>query len=133
MEDQKLTGESMEQKIKKEMGAVESGQKTESKKTAPKGKNTGMAIVAYIVFFIPLLTEDKNDPFVKFHVKQGLTLFVAWIAAGFVSMIPVIGWTLSPFLTLAMLALAIVGIVNASKGEQKPLPFIGKLADNFKI
>ena len=47
---------------------------------APKpsaGHNTGMAVLAYILFFIPLLTDAKNDPFVKFHVKQGLVLFLA--------------------------------------------------------
>jgi len=34
-------------------------------------KNTAMGIIAYIVFFVPLLTSSKNDPFVKYHVKQG--------------------------------------------------------------
>lgn len=36
---------------------------------AKKEKNIGMAVVAYILFFIPLLTDAKNDPFVKYHVK----------------------------------------------------------------
>jgi len=125
--------EKKEQKTEKEAGAGAGGQSTEAKKIAPKEKNTGMAMVAYIVFFIPLLTESKDDPFVKFHIKQGLTLFVAWIAMGFASMIPLIGWTLAPFLSLAMLALMVIGIMNASKGEKKPLPLIGKYADNFKI
>ncbi len=128
--DQKSAGEPMEEKIKKEAAA---GKVAEGKKSAGKGKNTGMAIVAYIVFFIPLLTEDKNDPFVKFHVKQGLTLFVAWIAAGFVSMVPFIGWTLAPLLSLAMLVLMAIGIYGAYKGEQKPLPLIGQFADRFNI
>ena len=125
--------EKKEQKTEKEAGAGAGGQSTEAKKIAPKEKNTGMAMVAYIVFFIPLLTESKDDPFVKFHIKQGLTLFVAWIAMGFASMIPLIGWTLAPFLSLAMLALMVIGIMNAGKGEKKPLPLIGKYADNFKI
>ena len=123
--------EEKEQKIEKEAGA--GGQSAEAKKIAPKEKNTGMAMVAYIVFFIPLLTESKNDPFVKFHVKQGLTLFVVWIAAGFASMIPLIGRMLAPFLSLAMLALMAVGIMNANKGEKKPLPLIGGFADRFNI
>jgi uncharacterized membrane protein len=127
--DQKSAGEPMEEKIKKEAGKVVEP----VKKSAGKGKNTGMAIVAYVVFFIPLLTEDKNDPFVKFHVKQGLTLFVAWIGAGFVSMVPFIGWTLAPFLSLAMLVLMGLGIYGAHKGEQKPLPLIGGFADRFNI
>jgi len=125
--------EKKEQKTEKEAGAGAGGQSTEAKKIAPKEKNTGMAMVAYIVFFIPLLTESKDDPFVKFHVKQGLTLFVAWIAMGFASMIPLIGWTLAPFLSLAMLALMVIGIMNAGKGEKKPLPLIGGFADRFNI
>jgi len=120
MEEQK------EQKIEKEAGAAEKNKSGEK-------KNTAMAMVAYVVFFIPLLTQDKNDPFVKFHIKQGITLFVAWMAAWFVSMVPIIGWTLAPFLSLAMLALAGIGIYRAHRGEQKPLPLIGKYADSFKI
>src|SRR3990167_3767488 len=44
----------------------------------PAGKqNTVMAIIAYILFFVPLLTGDaKKDAFVKFHTKQGLVLFI---------------------------------------------------------
>jgi uncharacterized membrane protein len=119
----------MEQEIKKEME-----KSTETKSAvAAKGKNTTMAIIAYVAFFIPLLAEDKNDPFVKFHVKQGMVLFVAWIAAVFVSMVPLVGWMLSPLLSLAMLALMVIGIMGAYKGEQKPLPLIGKYADSFKI
>ena len=118
----------MENEIKEEMHKNPS-----AKPAAAKGKDTTMAIIAYIVFFIPLLTESKNDPFVKYHVKQGLVLFVAWIASGVISMIPFIGWMLSPILSLAMLALMVIGIIGASKGEQKPLPIIGKYADSFKI
>ena len=119
----------MEKEIKEEMG-----KNVETKPAAAaKGKNTTMAIIAYIVFFIPLLTEAKDDPFVKYHVKQGLVLFVTWVAAGFISIVPFIGWMLSPILSLGMLVLMVVGILSASKGEQKPLPIIGKYADSFKI
>jgi len=39
-----------------------------------------LAIVAYILFFIPLLTDAKNDPFVKFHVKtRVLIIFCLWV------------------------------------------------------
>lgn len=135
MEKEKISEEPMEQNLENETEkeGAPAGKVVGEKKAAGKGKNTGMAIVAYIAFFIPLLTEDKNDPFVKFHVKQGLTLFVAWIAVSFVSMIPFIGWTLSPILSLAMLALMGIGIYRGYKGEQKPLPLIGGFAKNFKI
>ena len=103
-------------------------------KPAGKGKNTGMAVVAYIVFFIPLLTDSKNDPFVKYHVKQGLVLFICsfivWIIASF---IPILGWIISPILNIVILVLAILGIINAVNGVEKPLPLIGQFASNFKF
>ncbi|MBP6855591.1 MAG: hypothetical protein KBC26_01280 [Candidatus Pacebacteria bacterium] len=43
--------------------------KHEEHKSEEHKKNIAMAIVAYILFFIPLLTDAKNDPFVKYHVK----------------------------------------------------------------
>ena len=104
--------------------------------SAPKGngKKTGLAAVAYVVFFIPFLTDSKDDPFVKFHAKQGLVLFLASVIAWFIIMvIPIFGWILSPFLQLATIILAIIGIMTALKGEEKQLPLIGKFADKLKF
>ena len=42
-------------------------------------ENVGMAVIAYIVVFIPLLTDYKNDDFVKFHIKQSLLIFVSYV------------------------------------------------------
>ena len=123
----------MDQKLEEEMQFASAVKKERPKKSEPaKEKNTVMAAVAYIVFFIPLLTEDKNDPFVKFHVRQGMVLFVVWFASGIISMVPLIGWV-APILMLGVIALIVIGAMGALKGEQKPLPFIGKYADNFKI
>jgi len=96
-------------------------------------KNTGMAVVAYILFFVPLLTEAKNDPFVKYHVKQGLVLFIGYIIEMFVGSIPFLGWLLSPLLGIFLLVLLIIGIMNAVGGKEKSLPVIGKFAENFKF
>jgi uncharacterized membrane protein len=95
-------------------------------------KNTGMAIIAYILFFIPLLTDAKNDSFVKYHVKQGLVLFIAWCVTGIVSQIHIINlfsWLLSIF----VFVLFIMGILNAANGKEKPLPLIGQFAEQFKF
>lgn len=64
-----------------------SQQESQTQSSSKKEKNTGMAIVAYIIFFIPLLTEAKNDPFVKYHVKQGLVLFIGWVIVWIISSI----------------------------------------------
>ena len=96
-------------------------------------KNVGMAVVAYIIFFVPLLTDSKNDPFVKFHVKQGLVLLLGWVAGMIVSMIPVLGWILAPFIGIFFLILFIIGIINALGGKEKQLPLIGQFASKFNF
>lgn len=96
-------------------------------------KNTAMAIVAYILFFVPLLTDAKNDPFVKYHVKQGLLLFIGWVVAYVIVIVPVIGWVLAPILSIALIILFIIGVVNAANGKEVPLPIIGHLASNFNF
>lgn len=91
-------------------------------------KNKVMAVLAYILFFIPLLAA-KDSKFARFHTNQGLVLFLGGIIASVVAVIPVIGWIIAPIAGLAITVLAIIGIVNAIGGKAKELPIIGK----FKI
>jgi uncharacterized membrane protein len=100
--------------------------------TSGSQKNTGMAVVAYILFFIPLLTDAKNDPFVKYHVKQGLVLFIGYVAESIIANLTSI-WFLSSLLGLALFVLLIIGVMHAVNGQQEPLPVIGGLADSFKF
>lgn len=102
-------------------------------KTQGSQKNTGMAAIAYFLFFIPLLTDAKNDPFVKYHVKQGLVLFIGYVIETFIGTIYVIGRILSPLLGIFLLVLFIIGIMNAINGKESPLPVIGSFAEKFKI
>lgn len=95
-------------------------------------KNKTMAIVAYIIFLVPLLTDAKDSPFVKFHLKQSIALVVAWIAINVVFFVlPFLALLLGPIVSLAGLALVIIGIINANKGEAKDLPVIGKYAEQY--
>lgn len=89
-------------------------------------KNKTMAVIAYILFFIPLLTA-KDSRFAMYHANQGLVLFLALLAINIVgTIIPFIGWVLIiPLGNLAVIALAIIGILHAVKGVCKPLPLIG--------
>lgn len=102
-------------------------------------KAPAMAIVAYILFFIPLLTGDaKKDSFVKFHVKQGLTLFILVVLINVIKgilpyqIIWSFGWIFW-LLSLGTLVLLIMGISNAWNNKREPLPVIGKFADLFKF
>ena len=89
-------------------------------------KNKGMAILAYIIFLVPLLAA-KDSKFAMFHANQGLVLFLAAVAVNVVGgIIPFIGWfIILPLGNLLVIVLAVLGIINAAKGETKPLPLIG--------
>lgn len=96
--------------------------------------NKAMAIIGYIIpllFFIPLVTDAKNSPFAKFHANQQLVLLIAAIAVNVIgAIIPFIGWFLIlPLGSIAIVVFAIIGLINAAKGEMKELPMIG----GFKI
>lgn len=92
------------------------------------------AILAYIgiLVVIPYLMA-KNDPFVKFHIKQGLVLLVIEIVIWAVGMTV---WMMLPLiylLNLAVIVLSIIGIVNVVNKQEKELPLVGQLAKHFKI
>lgn len=99
----------------------------------PKSDNqTSMGILAYIgiLVIIPILTEKENK-FVKFHVKQGLVLsaieIVAYIITSMLSM-------LAPFMMivqLGALAFSIIGIMNVVNVKEVELPIIGQFSKYF--
>ncbi|MFA5129288.1 MAG: hypothetical protein WC477_00020 [Patescibacteria group bacterium] len=99
-------------------------------------KNTTMAAIAYIIFFVPLLTGDaKKDAFVKYHTKQGLVLFLLVVALNVISwIIPFYFWySINWILSLGTLVLLIIGISNAVNGKEQPLPIIGGFSSVFKF
>ena len=96
------------------------------------------SILSYIgiLWLIPLLVE-KNDKVVRFHVNQGIVLFIfdiiSSIAVGILSaifvFIPVIsflGVVIASLFGILCFVLMIIGIVNAANKSEKPLPIIGK-------
>ena len=95
-------------------------------------KNTLMAVLSYlgILVLIPFFTT-KNDPFVKFHIKQGLVLLIVEVVISIIAHVVWVLWPLWNLANLATLILAIIGIVNAAKGREKELPWIGHWAAKF--
>ncbi|MDR0463398.1 MAG: hypothetical protein LBG64_04230 [Pseudomonadales bacterium] len=114
---------------------------------AGDSSNKGMAALSYIglLFIIPMVTNSKNDPFVKFHIKQGIVLFisyiVAWIASIVISMIlgniPIMGGIMSFLISTGIwifyIVLIIKGIVNATGGKTKELPVVGGFASKLNF
>jgi len=95
--------------------------------TTDSGNQKLMGILCYLGFLwiIPLLTDSKNDPFVKFHINQGIVLTLLLVAASIVAVIPILGWLISFVAYVAGGVFAIMGIINCTKMEEKPLPLIG--------
>lgn len=115
-------------------------------------QNKGIAWLSYlgILILVPLFAR-KNSDYCKYHVKQGAILLCTEIAYTIVTRIilAIIRgiYTATPSYALwsAMLSfygilstvfglaslflavLAIIGIVNAAKGERKELPLLGKI------
>ena len=92
-------------------------------------KNKGMGILAYIIWFIPLIAAS-NSPYAKYHTNQGLILFLYFIAvfiiANILAFIPIIGWLIAFVLWVFGFVLWIIGLINSINGKAKPLPIIGK-------
>ena len=90
--------------------------------------NKMMALLSYIIFFIPLLAA-KESRYAMFHANQGLILFLAGVVVSIAgSIIPILGWfIILPVGCIIVAVLGIMGIINAWKGVAKDLPIIGKL------
>ena len=89
--------------------------------------NKVMAILAYfgILLLIPLFAA-KESKFARFHVNQGLILLIIGVVLyAITKVLPSLG-VLVGILDLGVLVLAIIGIINAAKGQAKELPLVGK-------
>lgn len=96
--------------------------------------NVGMAVLAYLsILVIVSYLVAKDDPFVKFHIKQGLILLVIEVALSLIGSMVYMLWPVINILNIVVIIFAIIGIVNAVKGHEKELPIIGKFAAHFKI
>lgn len=109
-------------------------QPTPAGESSKKERNGIWAVVAYLLFFVPLLVDAKNDPFVKYHIKQGLGLFILGIGVSVVNMfMPHLFWFVELGLSLGMLVLFVLGVMNALGGKKEPLPIIGQMSEKINI
>lgn len=135
-ETEKNTSEKIEDTIKNLNNTADSTEEFDKKDIED---NKVMAILSYIgiLVLIPILAA-QNSKFARYHANQGLVLFIfdiivgaaVGIVGGILLFIPIIGWIVSTLISLAagiaVLALMIVGIINAANGKAKELPVIGK-------
>lgn len=96
-------------------------------------QHKAIAIVGYIIpvlFFIPLLSEAKNNAYAKFHANQQLNLLLWWVVGHVVAailMFILIGALLYVVVYVGGVIFLVMGVINAANGQMKPLPLIGKI------
>lgn len=81
------------------------------------------AYLSYISFlcFLPSIL-GVNDPFTRFHAKQGRKLFFAALVLTWIPGLNAVAW-------LLQVALAVIGIRNVSDGVMQELPIVGRLGE----
>ncbi len=115
----------------------------------PSSNRTLMLVLSYlgILALIPLLAE-KDDREIQWHAKHGLIMTAAAIVLVIVlnivffiiGMLPFVGGVigallgcgLMPLLSLAIMALFIVAMIKAIKGERLVLPMITEYVDKWQ-
>ena len=97
---------------------------------ADKKVNTGYGILCYlgILIIIPFMDEKfKNSQYGKFHLNQGLVLFIVSLALffawWFLIFIPFL-WLLMPLIWLGWFVLWLMAVINAGSGKMQKLPLI---------
>jgi uncharacterized membrane protein len=83
---------------------------------------------AGILFVIPLLAA-RDSKFAQFHVRQGIVLFIADVAASFIVWVPFVGWSLG----IAMFIVSFYGFLQALRGEEWELPYLGQYAKKINL
>lgn len=102
--------------------------------TANKDNRTLMGILAYLgPLVIVSYLVSAHDPFVKFHIKQGLVLLVINIIVWIVGPYAWSLWMIIRIVNLFVLFLTIIGIVNVVQGKEKELPIVGQYGKNFNF
>lgn len=102
----------------------------EGKYTFGLDKNIACALtyvlgwVTGLVFFL----AEKKDRDIRFHAAQSIITFGVLTI---LSMVPIVGWMLSPFVFLVGLVVWVVLLVKAYQGARFKLPVIGNLAEKL--
>ena len=101
------------------------------------GEDKTVAILSYLTligFIVAIvLHSSKKTALGTYHLRQTLGLFLTAItcsAAFFVlAFIPIVHFVLllSPFIWLGFFVLWLMGLIAAVNGQQKPMPVVGEL------
>ncbi len=77
--------------------------------------------------------KAKEDGFVRFHVKQGIVLFILEILIWSLGALPILGLVLLLVGRLLCGFMVIFGILSAVSGEERSFPLIGAIAEKLVL
>ena len=92
-----------------------------------------LGVFLTILGFLIVLLAKKDNKYAMFYAKQGLVLFIAYVAIWVIGIIPILGWIVAILGSLLLLVLWIVGWIYALSGKMKPIPIIGQFAEKIHI
>jgi len=97
--------------------------------------NKTLSIISYVTLIGWLVAyfvgKEKADNLLKYHLRQSIGLFIVIFVLNIcvsiiVAVVPSIAGILSSLAYLLYLVFIVLGILNANKSLEKPLPIIGK-------
>ena len=112
---------------------LKGGNMNDKEKVIEEGKTLAWLSYLGILFLVPLLVKADNE-FCKFHVKQGIVIFIGWVIVNILWAIPFIGWFTATVCYVILLIVSVAGIIKSVQGEYWKAPLgIGELAEKFKF
>ncbi|MEM4268003.1 MAG: DUF4870 domain-containing protein [Candidatus Woesearchaeota archaeon] len=100
---------------------------------------TAVCSYLFILVLVPLIAVKKRDNFIKFHLSQGLTIFVIEILTfaviAVLEEIPFVGKTFSfigNIIFAFFLLVCVIAIIKALSGEKWRIPFMGFKVVNLR-
>ena len=79
-----------------------------------------------IIFGIIGLLAEPNSKFLRYHINQGMVLYVFAIICALCGIVPFLGWLVAGVGSIMTIVFLIMGIVRSCKGRAVDLPIVGK-------
>ncbi|MEO5370380.1 MAG: hypothetical protein H7833_09975 [Magnetococcus sp. DMHC-1] len=91
-----------------------------------------MAGMSYlgILALIPVVV-GRRDPFVIFHARQGIVLWILEVLAVYSLALPVIGKLMFQFVSVLCFVISVFGLLMVFLGKTWRIPGIGAVADHL--
>ena len=84
-----------------------------------------VSYITFIGWIVAYAAGDKEGA--KFHLNQSLVIWIGYLCAAVVMVIPILGWFVGFAAEIFLFVMWIMGLIAAINQEEKELPLIGKI------